>query len=98
MSHFRTLTSRAVIGIGQLSQALLPAIQELATHRQWRVRMAIVENIPLVAKQLVCVCVCETGAGVSTRGLTVVSSILSHLCARVRTFSTATCCCCACSG
>jgi len=42
-----------VIGIEPLSQSLLPAIMELAEERQWRVRLAIIENIPLLAKQLV---------------------------------------------
>jgi serine/threonine-protein phosphatase 2A regulatory subunit A len=31
---------------------LLPAIVELAEDKQWRVRMAIIENIPILAKQL----------------------------------------------
>ena len=33
-------------------QSLLPAIVELAKDRQWRVRLAIIEYIPLLAKQL----------------------------------------------
>lgn len=44
----------AVIGIELLSQSLLPAIVELAEDRQWRVRLAIIEYIPLLASQLVC--------------------------------------------
>jgi len=43
-----------VIGIEPLSQSLLPAIVELAEDRQWRVRLAIIEYIPLLASQLVC--------------------------------------------
>lgn len=43
-----------VIGIELLSQSLLPAIVELAEDSQWRVRLAIIEYIPLLAKQLVC--------------------------------------------
>jgi serine/threonine-protein phosphatase 2A regulatory subunit A len=35
-----------------LSQSLLPAIIELAEDKQWRVRMAIIENIPVLAQQL----------------------------------------------
>jgi serine/threonine-protein phosphatase 2A regulatory subunit A len=35
-----------------LSQSLLPAIVELAEDKQWRVRMAIIENIPILAQQL----------------------------------------------
>ncbi len=42
-----------VIGIEMLSQSLLPAIVELAEDRQWRVRLAIIEYIPLLASQLV---------------------------------------------
>ncbi len=42
----------AVIGIEKLSQALLPAIIELAEDKQWRVRQAIIEYIPLLATQL----------------------------------------------
>jgi len=41
-----------VIGIDLLSQSLLPAIVELAEDRQWRVRLAIIEYIPLLASQL----------------------------------------------
>lgn len=42
-----------VIGVELLSQSLLPAIVELAEDRQWRVRLAIIEYIPLLASQLV---------------------------------------------
>jgi serine/threonine-protein phosphatase 2A regulatory subunit A len=42
-----------VIGVEMLSQSLLPAIVELAEDRQWRVRLAIIEYIPLLASQLV---------------------------------------------
>lgn len=41
-----------VIGIDRLAQALLPAIMELAEDKQWRVRQAIIEYIPLLATQL----------------------------------------------
>ncbi|KAM1458135.1 hypothetical protein ACFX13_036087 [Malus domestica] len=41
-----------VIGIDMLSQSLLPAIVELAEDRHWRVRLAIIEYIPLLASQL----------------------------------------------
>jgi serine/threonine-protein phosphatase 2A regulatory subunit A len=43
---------RTVIGIELLSKALLPAIVQLAEDKQWRVRQAIIEYIPLLAKQL----------------------------------------------
>lgn len=41
-----------VIGIEQLSQSLLPAIVELAEDAKWRVRLAIIEHMPLLATQL----------------------------------------------
>ncbi|XP_006833878.1 PREDICTED: serine/threonine-protein phosphatase 2A 65 kDa regulatory subunit A beta isoform-like isoform X3 [Chrysochloris asiatica] len=41
-----------VIGICQLSQSLLPAIVELAEDAKWRVRLAIIEYMPLLAGQL----------------------------------------------
>lgn len=41
-----------VIGIDLLAQSLLPAIEELAEDKHWRVRLAIVEHIPLLAGQL----------------------------------------------
>ena len=42
-----------VLDLEQLSQHLLPAIVELAEDRQWRVRLAIIDYIPLLAEQLV---------------------------------------------
>ena len=45
---------RSVIGVNQLSQSLLPAIFELAGDTKWRVRLAIIEYMPLLASQLVC--------------------------------------------
>jgi serine/threonine-protein phosphatase 2A regulatory subunit A len=36
-----------VIGVDRLSQSLLPAIVDLAEDKQWRVRLAIIEYIPL---------------------------------------------------
>ena len=36
----------------QLSQSLLPAIVELAEDSKWRVRLAIIEYMPLLAGQL----------------------------------------------
>jgi hypothetical protein len=41
-----------VIGIQQLSQSLLPAIVELAEDSKWRVRLAIIQYMPLLAGQL----------------------------------------------
>ena len=48
----------AVIGISQLSQSLLPAIVELAEDTKWRVRLAIIEYMPLLAEQLVRLYIC----------------------------------------
>lgn len=45
--------SITVIGISQLSTSLLPAIVELAEDSKWRVRLAIIEYMPLLAEQLV---------------------------------------------
>ena len=42
-----------VIGISQLTETLLPAILELAEDKKWRVRLAIIEYMPLLAEQLV---------------------------------------------
>ena len=44
---------KQVIGSKQLSTHLLPAIVELAEDTKWRVRLAIVEHMPLLAQQLV---------------------------------------------
>ena len=44
--------SLQVIGIELLAQSLLPAIEELAEDKHWRVRLAIIEYIPLLASQL----------------------------------------------
>ena len=41
-----------VIGITELSQTLLPAIVQLAEDTKWRVRLAIIEYMPLLAGQL----------------------------------------------
>ena len=35
-----------------MSQSLLPAIVELAEDTKWRVRLAIIEYMPLLAEQL----------------------------------------------
>lgn len=42
----------AVIGVELLSQSLMPAIAELAADSKWRVRSAVIENMPMLAKQL----------------------------------------------
>lgn len=43
----------AVIGLEHLAQSLLPAIDDLAENDEWRTRLAIIEYIPVVSKQLV---------------------------------------------
>lgn len=46
------LNQSIVIGIEKLSSSLLPAIVTLAEDKQWRVRLAIIEYVPLLASQL----------------------------------------------
>jgi len=46
-----------VIGVKQLSQSILPAIVELAEDQKWRIRLAIIEYMPLLAGQLVKLCI-----------------------------------------
>ena len=41
-----------VIGIELLSQSLLPAISDLAQDTKWRVRLAVIEHLPMLAKHL----------------------------------------------
>jgi len=48
----RPVLTFLVIGIELLSKSLLPAIVQLAEDKQWRVRLAIIEYIPLLASQL----------------------------------------------
>lgn len=48
-----------VIGVKQLSQSILPAIVELAEDTKWRVRLAIIEYMPLLAGQLVSALCCH---------------------------------------
>jgi hypothetical protein len=50
--HRSSLQVNQVIGIDLLAQSLLPAIEELAEDKHWRVRLAIIEHIPLLASQL----------------------------------------------
>lgn len=42
----------AVVGVDMLGQSLLPAITDLAQDSKWRVRLAVIENTPMLAKQL----------------------------------------------
>jgi serine/threonine-protein phosphatase 2A regulatory subunit A len=39
-----------VIGIETLSHSLVPAINQLASEKKWRVRMTIIEYFPILAK------------------------------------------------
>ena len=41
-----------VIGVELLSQSLLPAIIDLSEDSKWRVRVAIIEHIPMLAEKL----------------------------------------------
>jgi serine/threonine-protein phosphatase 2A regulatory subunit A len=41
------------IGIELLTSSLLPAIVELANDQQWRIRLAIADLFPALAKELV---------------------------------------------
>ena len=41
-----------VLGVEVLSQSLLPAIANLAVDSKWRVRLAIIEHIPLLLNQM----------------------------------------------
>ena len=41
-----------VIGVDLLAQELLPAIKDLAEDTHWRVRLAIIEYVPLLATQM----------------------------------------------
>lgn len=50
ISHLDAIND--VIGIDLLSQSLLPAITELAQDGKWRVRLAVIENSPMIARQL----------------------------------------------
>ena len=53
LMHMNTsIYNLQVIGVECLSQSLLPAIIELAEDKQWRVRQAIIEHIPLLAAQM----------------------------------------------
>lgn len=42
----------AVVGIDVLSQSLLPSITDLSKDRQWRVRLAVIECMPILADYL----------------------------------------------
>lgn len=55
-------TALQVIGIELLAQTLLPAVEDLATDKHWRVRQAIIEHTPMLATQ-----VGGGGRGVATR-------------------------------
>lgn len=41
-----------VIGIELLAQTLLPAVEDLATDKHWRVRQAIIEHTPMLGAQV----------------------------------------------
>ena len=41
-----------MIGVEKLSESLLPAVEGLAGDKHWRVRLAIIGHVPLLAEQL----------------------------------------------
>merc|ERR1712227_1078133 len=41
-----------VIGVELLAQSLLPTILDLSRDQKWRVRMAIIDNMPILAEKL----------------------------------------------
>ena len=41
-----------VLDVEQLAEALLPAVDELTRDKAWRVRLGIIEKIPVLASQL----------------------------------------------
>lgn len=49
-------TINKVVGIQLLADSLLPAIVRLAEDKEWRVRLSIINYMPLLAQQLVCIC------------------------------------------
>ena len=42
----------SVIDVGQISHSLMPAVMELAEDRQWRVRLAVINFMPLLVRQM----------------------------------------------
>lgn len=41
-----------VIGIENLSQSIIPALTELSQDKNWRIKLSVVEQFPVLAKQL----------------------------------------------
>lgn len=50
ISHLNAL--HHVVDVESISQSIVPAITELSADSKWRVRLAIIELIPLLARQL----------------------------------------------
>lgn len=46
------MQANQVIGIDLLGESLMPAIENLADDNHWRVRLAVINYIPLLATQL----------------------------------------------
>ncbi len=42
----------SVIGIDELSTSLVPSLEELAKDKNWRMKIQVIEKIPMLAKQL----------------------------------------------
>lgn len=41
-----------VLGIENLSQAIIPALTELSQDKNWRIKLSVVEQFPVLARQL----------------------------------------------
>lgn len=52
LRHTAWFVALQVIGIELLAQTLLPAVEDLATDKHWRVRQAIIEHTPMLATQV----------------------------------------------
>ena len=44
--------ANTIMGADHLTDSLLPAIEELASDKHWRVRHAIIEKLPVLAEQM----------------------------------------------
>ena len=40
------------MGVDLLAETLLPTVEELASDRNWRVRLAVIHHVPMLASQL----------------------------------------------
>lgn len=42
----------SVLGIENLSQSIIPALTELSQDKNWRIKLSVIEQFPIMAKQL----------------------------------------------